>query len=166
MTSIGICIGIGDTGSVFTRYRIDTKICSVAHPYPQDACVCFIYILAHLKLLHGCKLLMHHTKMFWNVLIKYFCKYVWIVFWFCNVILNYSSIVTNDWSEARVDPLKQANIKQWYWGQCRQGRVVIRGRAMGQGRRQTEMITSKQAGSERQAANDQERESTVQVVHR
>ncbi len=37
---------------------------------------------------------------------------------------------------------------------------------MGQGRRQTERITSKQAGSERQAANDQERESTVQVVHR
>ncbi len=32
---------------------------------------------------------------------------------------------------------------------------------MGQGRRQTERITSKQAGSERQAANDQERESTV-----
>ncbi len=28
---------------------------------------------------------------------------------------------------------------------------------MGQGRRQTERITSKQAGSERQAANDQER---------
>ncbi len=37
---------------------------------------------------------------------------------------------------------------------------------MGQGRWQTERITSKQAGSERQAANDQERESTVQVVHR
>ncbi len=36
---------------------------------------------------------------------------------------------------------------------------------MGQGRWQTEMITSKQARSERQAANDQERESTVQVVH-
>ncbi len=36
---------------------------------------------------------------------------------------------------------------------------------MGQGRRQTERITSKQAGSERQAANDQERESTVQVKH-
>ncbi len=31
MTSIGI--GIGDTGPVFTRYRIDTKICSIAHPY-------------------------------------------------------------------------------------------------------------------------------------
>ncbi len=36
---------------------------------------------------------------------------------------------------------------------------------MGQGRRQTERITRKQAGSERQAANDQERESTVQVEH-
>ncbi len=36
---------------------------------------------------------------------------------------------------------------------------------MGQGRRQTERITSKQARSERQAANDQESESTVQVVH-
>ncbi len=37
---------------------------------------------------------------------------------------------------------------------------------MGQGRRQTEKITREQAGSERQAANDQERESTVRVVHR
>ncbi len=37
---------------------------------------------------------------------------------------------------------------------------------MGQGRRQTERITREQAGSERQAANDQERESTVRVVHR
>ncbi len=37
---------------------------------------------------------------------------------------------------------------------------------MGQGRRQTGKITSKQVESERQAANDQERESTVQVVHR
>ncbi len=37
---------------------------------------------------------------------------------------------------------------------------------MGQGRQQTERITSRQAGSVRQAANDQERESTVQVVHR
>ncbi len=36
---------------------------------------------------------------------------------------------------------------------------------MGQGRRQTERITTKQARSERQAANDQERRSTVQVVH-
>ncbi len=36
---------------------------------------------------------------------------------------------------------------------------------MGQGRRQTERITNKQARSERQAANDQERRSTVQVVH-
>ncbi len=36
---------------------------------------------------------------------------------------------------------------------------------MGQGRQQTERITSRQAGSVRQAANDQERESTVQVVH-
>ncbi len=34
---------------------------------------------------------------------------------------------------------------------------------MGQGRQQTERITSRQAGSVRQAANDQERESTVQV---
>ncbi len=55
---------------------------------------------------------------------------------------------------------------QRYRGQRRQGRVEIRGRAMGQGRRQTERITSKQARSERQAANDQERKSTVQVVHR
>ncbi len=60
----------------------------------------------------------------------------------------------------------QANIKQRYRGQHRQGGFVNRGRAMGQGRRQTERITSKQAGSERQAANDQERASTVQVVHR
>ncbi len=81
--------------------------------------------------------------------------------------------VTNDRSEARVDPLaallykvKQANIKQRYRGQRRKGRVEIRGRAMGQGRRQTERITIKQARSERQAANDQERRSTVQVVHR
>ncbi len=36
---------------------------------------------------------------------------------------------------------------------------------MGQGRRQTERITIKQARSERQAANDQERRSTVQVLH-
>ncbi len=36
---------------------------------------------------------------------------------------------------------------------------------MGQGRRQTERITIKQVRSERQAANDQERRSTVQVVH-
>ncbi len=36
---------------------------------------------------------------------------------------------------------------------------------MGQGRQQTERITIKQARSERQAANDQERRSTVQVVH-
>ncbi len=36
---------------------------------------------------------------------------------------------------------------------------------MGQGRQQTERITIKQAGSERQAANDQEKKSTVQVVH-
>ncbi len=36
---------------------------------------------------------------------------------------------------------------------------------MGQGRRQTERITRRQAGSERQAANNQERESTVQVKH-
>ncbi len=36
---------------------------------------------------------------------------------------------------------------------------------MGQGRQQTERITSRQAGSVRQAANDRERESTVQVVH-
>ncbi len=36
---------------------------------------------------------------------------------------------------------------------------------MGQGRRQTERITIKQARSERQAANDQKRRSTVQVVH-
>ncbi len=33
MTSIGIGIGIGDTGPVFTWYQIDTKICSIAHPY-------------------------------------------------------------------------------------------------------------------------------------
>ncbi len=83
------------------------------------------------------------------------------------------SSVTNDRSEVRVDPLaallykvKQANIKQRYRGQRRKGRVEIRGRAMGQGRRQTERITIKQARSERQAANDQERRSTVQVVHR
>ncbi len=36
---------------------------------------------------------------------------------------------------------------------------------MGQGRQQTERITSRQTGSVRQAANDRERESTVQVVH-
>ncbi len=30
MTSIGV--GIGDTGPVFTQYRIDTNICSIAHP--------------------------------------------------------------------------------------------------------------------------------------
>ncbi len=83
-----------------------------------------------------------------------------------------SATVTYDRSEARVDPLaallykvKQANIKQRYRGQRRKGRVENRGRAMGQGRRQTERITMKQARSERQAANDQERRSTVQVVH-
>ncbi len=64
------------------------------------------------------------------------------------------------------EEVKQANIKQWYRGQRRQGRVEIRDRAMGQGRRQTERITRRQAGSERQAANNQERESTVQVKHR
>ncbi len=63
------------------------------------------------------------------------------------------------------DKVKQANIKQGYREQRRQGRVEIRGRAMGQGRRQTERITRKQAGSERQAANNQERELTVQVKH-
>ncbi len=63
------------------------------------------------------------------------------------------------------DKVKQANIKQGYREQRRQGRVEIRGRAMGQGRRQTERITRKQAGSERQPANNQERESTVQVKH-
>ncbi len=36
---------------------------------------------------------------------------------------------------------------------------------MGQGRRQTERITSKPGGVSKQAANDQERESTVQVEH-
>ncbi len=36
MTSIGIGIGIGDTGPVFTWYRIHTKICSIAHPYFTD----------------------------------------------------------------------------------------------------------------------------------
>ncbi len=81
----------------------------------------------------------------------------------------YLATVTNDRSEARVDPLaallvqgQQANIKQGYRGQRRQGRVEIRSRAMGQGRRQTERITSKQARLERQAANDQEWKSTVQ----
>ncbi len=40
MTSIGIGIGIGigDTGPVFTWYRIDTKICSIAHPYFERPC--------------------------------------------------------------------------------------------------------------------------------
>ncbi len=37
---------------------------------------------------------------------------------------------------------------------------------MGRGRQQTERKTSRPAGSVRQAANDQERESAVQVVHR
>ncbi len=63
--------------------------------------------------------------------------------------------VTNDWSEARVDP--HAALLRQRGGQT--------GRAMGQGRRQTERITRKQAGSERQEANNQERESTVQVKH-
>ncbi len=40
-------------------------------------------------------------------------------------------------------------------------RVEIRGRAMGQGRRQTERIPESKAGSERQTANDQGEESTV-----
>ncbi len=41
MISIGIGIGIGDTGPVFTWYRIDTKICSIAHPWGliYKACV-------------------------------------------------------------------------------------------------------------------------------
>ncbi len=30
-------IGIGDTGPVFIWYRIDTKLCSVAHPYTVHA---------------------------------------------------------------------------------------------------------------------------------
>ncbi len=62
--------------------------------------------------------------------------------------------------------VRQANIKQWYRGQRREDRFVNSGRAMGQGRQQTERIISRQAGSVRQAANDQERESTVQVVNR
>ncbi len=31
--SIGICIGITYTGPVFTWYWIDTKFCSIAHPF-------------------------------------------------------------------------------------------------------------------------------------
>ena len=31
--SISIGIGIGYTGPVITWYQIDTKICSIAHPY-------------------------------------------------------------------------------------------------------------------------------------
>ncbi len=42
MTSIGICIGIGNTGPVFTRYWIDTKIYSIAHPYLH-----FLKLLTH-----------------------------------------------------------------------------------------------------------------------
>ncbi len=56
--------------------------------------------------------------------------------------------VTNDRSEARVDPLA-ALLVQGQTGKYQAG--------------QAERITRKQAGSERQAANDQERESTVQV---
>ncbi len=77
------------------------------------------------------------------------------------------SSVMNDWSEARVDPLAALLIQGG--GQTGKYQAVvsraIRGRARGQGRRQTERITRKQAGSERQAANDQERKSTVQVEH-
>ena len=32
---MGISIGIGSTGLVITWYQIDTKICSIAHPYCQ-----------------------------------------------------------------------------------------------------------------------------------
>ncbi len=79
------------------------------------------------------------------------------------------SSVTNDRSEARVDPLAalfvQGQTGKYQAEVSGKGRVEIRGRAMGQGRRQTERITIKQARSKRQAANDQERRSTVQVVH-
>ncbi len=43
MTSIGI--GIGDTGPVFTWYRIDTKICSIAHPYSVGNLICSFHKL-------------------------------------------------------------------------------------------------------------------------
>ncbi len=57
MTSIGIGIGIGNTGPVFTRYRIDTKICSIAHPYLH---------LSH-PYLHFLKLLTHN---YWRTLLS------------------------------------------------------------------------------------------------
>ncbi len=43
MRSIGIGIGISDTGPVFTWYRIDTKICSIAHPYSKRQADTFGY---------------------------------------------------------------------------------------------------------------------------
>ncbi len=57
MTSIGICIGIGNTGPVFTRYWIDTKIYSIAHPYLH---------LSH-PYLHFLKLLTHN---YWRTLLS------------------------------------------------------------------------------------------------
>ncbi len=43
MTSIGI--GIGGTGPVFTQYRIDTKMCSIAHPYCAICPIAYISII-------------------------------------------------------------------------------------------------------------------------
>ena len=37
--SISISIGINSTGPVITRYRIDTKICSIVHPYTAGSSV-------------------------------------------------------------------------------------------------------------------------------
>jgi len=79
--------------------------------------------------------------------------------------------VTNDRSEARVDPLA-ALIVQGQTSSRGIGGNVEKAESKSEaeqwvraGGRQTERITIKQARSERQAANDQERRSTVQVVH-
>ncbi len=55
------------------------------------------------------------------------------------------------------DEVRQAKFIQQYQGQRRQGRFINRDRAMGRGRRQTESISRRQAGSIRQAANGQKR---------
>ncbi len=55
------------------------------------------------------------------------------------------------------DEVRQAKFIQQYQDQRRQGRFINSVKAIGRGRRQTERISKRQAGSIRQAANDQKR---------
>ncbi len=55
------------------------------------------------------------------------------------------------------EEVRQAKFIQQYQEQRRQGRFIHRVKAIGRGRRQTERISKRQAGSIRQAANGQMR---------